>query len=136
MQVVAVPKEYNMKRHYSIHEEKYRRYGEEDRNILISELKKKVKQQTGFFSKISHDQSSALYSSYVFSLELAKAKKPFTDGSLVKKCAIEMAKAFGDAKLAEKFDSVPLSNQTLQRRVIDMGEQVEKSLIGLVEKST
>lgn len=137
MQVVSVPKEYNMKRHYStLHEEKYQSYTGESRNILISEFKKKLKQQTGIFTKISHGQSSALYASYVVSLELAKAKKPFTDGNLVKKCAIEMAKAFGETKLAEKFDSVPLSNQTLQRRVIDMGEQVETSLIGLVEKST
>jgi len=48
---------------------------------------------------------------------------------------MEMAKAFGDAKMAEKFESVPLSNQTVQRRVIDMGEQVEKSLIRLVKES-
>lgn len=47
-----------------------------------------------------------------------------------------MAKAFGDAKVAEKFDSVPLSNQTLQRRTIDMGEQIERSIIGLVAKNT
>lgn len=42
-----------------------------------------------------------------------------------------MAKAFGDAKLAKKFDSLPLSNQTLHRRVI---EQAEKSLVGLINK--
>lgn len=137
LQVLSVPKEYNMKRHYStLHEEKYNTYGGESRNILISQLKKKVKQQTGIFTKISHDQSAALYASFVVSLELAKAKKPFSDGNLVKKCAIEMAKAFGDAKLGEKFDSVPLSCQTIQRRIIDMGEQVEKSLIDLVKKST
>ena len=37
--------------------------------------------------------------------------------------------------MAEKFESVPLSNQTVQRRVIDMGEQVEKSLIRFVKES-
>lgn len=69
MQVVSVPMEYNMKRHYStLHEEKYQRYGGESQNILISELKKKLKQQTGIFTKISQGQSCALYASYVLLL--------------------------------------------------------------------
>ena len=76
------------------------------------------------FSKVLQNQSSSLYASYAVSVELAKANKPVIEGSLVKKCAMEMAKTFGDAKMAEKFESVPLSNQTVQRRVIDMGEQV------------
>ncbi|XP_056639745.1 SCAN domain-containing protein 3-like [Diorhabda sublineata] len=70
------------------------------------------------------------------SLELAKAKKPFTDGNLIEKCAVEMAKAFEDSKMAEKFQSVPLSHQTIQRRIVAMGEQVEKSLPSLVKKSS
>ena len=136
MQIVSVPKEYNVKRHYStMHENKYATYKEEARHALVADFKKKLKQQTGMFSKVLQNQSSSLYASYAVSLELAKAKKPFTEGSLVKKCAMEMAKAFGDAKMAEKFESVPLSNQTVQRRVIDMGEQVEKSLIRLVKES-
>ncbi|KAJ8880851.1 hypothetical protein PR048_017323 [Dryococelus australis] len=46
-----------------------------------------------------------------------------------------MAKAFEDTKLAEKLESVPLSHQTIQRRIIDMEEQAEKSLLSLVEES-
>ncbi|XP_076330617.1 SCAN domain-containing protein 3-like [Tachypleus tridentatus] len=84
----------------------------------------------------TESQTSALNDSYIVFLELARAKKPFIDDSLVKKCAVEMAKAFGNAKIAEKFESVQLSNQTIQRRVTDMGEQSENSLIRLVEKST
>jgi hypothetical protein len=61
------------------------------------------------------------------SLELAKAKKPFTDANLIKKCAVEMAKAFEDSKMAEKFESVQFSHQTIQRRVVAMGEQIENS---------
>ncbi|KAJ8885855.1 hypothetical protein PR048_012061 [Dryococelus australis] len=48
----------------------------------------------------------SLYPSRVVSLEIAKVKKLFTDGSLVKRCAIEIAKAFEDVKLAEKFNLV------------------------------
>lgn len=136
MQIVSVSKEYNVKRHYStMHEEKYKKYEGESRNVMIADLRKKLKQQTGMFSKITQTQTSALYASYAVSLELAKAKKPFADGNIVKRCAVEMAKAFGDAGIVEKFELVPLSNQTVQRRVTDMGEQVGKSLLGLVERS-
>lgn len=134
MQVVSVPKEYNVKRHYStIHESKYENYKEEARRILIGDLKSKLKQQTGMFQKRSQDQTHSLYASYAVSLEIAKAKKPFTDGTLAKRCAIEMAKAFEDPKLAEKFESVPLSHQTVQRRIIHMGGHVEQSILSLVK---
>nr|CAD7196070.1 unnamed protein product [Timema douglasi] len=46
----------------------------------------------------------------------------------------EVSQTFEDAKMAEKFESVPLSKQTLQRMAIDVGEEVEKSLIRLVKE--
>lgn len=55
------------------------------------------------FSQILHSQTHSLHASYAVSLELAKAKKTFTDGTLIKKCAVEMA--FEDSKMAEKFES-------------------------------
>lgn len=136
LQIISVPKEYNVKRHYStMHESKFSNCTEEARRVLVGDLKKKLKQQTCMFNKMSHIQTHSLYASYAVSLEIAKAKKPFTDGNLVKKCAIEMAKAFQDVKLAGKFESVSLSHQTVQRRITDMGEQVENSMLSLVKHS-
>lgn len=137
MQVVSVPKEYNVKRHYStMHEEKYRKYEGQSRVVLIQDLKKKLKQQTSMFHKVANTNTLALHASYAVSLEIAKAKKPFSDGSLVKRCAVEMAKAFGDTKMAEKFESVPLSHQTVQRRVADIGEQVALTLSGIIQSTS
>lgn len=137
MNIVSVPKEYNVRRHYTtMHENKYATYTNESRRALVADLKKKLKQQTGMFSKILRSQTHSLHASYAVSLELAKAKKPFTDANLIKKCAVEMAKAFEDSKMAEKFESVQLSHQTIQRRVVAMGEQVENSMLSLVKKSS
>lgn len=47
-----------------------------------------------------------------------------------------MAKALEDSKVAEKFESVALSHQTIQRRIVEMGEQVETSLLGQVKQSS
>jgi hypothetical protein len=53
---------------------------------------------------------------------------------LVKKCAVEMAKTFGDNNMAEKFQSVSLSHQTVSRRTADMGEQVTNKLTDIIDK--
>lgn len=42
---------------------------------------------------------------YAVSLELGKAKKPLSDGETVKRCAVEMAKAFGDDNMEEHLES-------------------------------
>ncbi|KAJ8890800.1 hypothetical protein PR048_010309 [Dryococelus australis] len=45
-----------------------------------------------------------------------------------------MAKAFGDVKMAEKFKSLPLFHQTVQRRIEEMGKQVALTLSDIVQK--
>jgi hypothetical protein len=80
-------------------------------------------------------QTCGFAASYKVALELAKSKKPFSDGSLVRKCAIEMAKAFGDSGMAEKFETVYLSYQTVARRVAHMDEHVRSRLCNVIEKS-
>jgi hypothetical protein len=66
------------------------------------------------FTKVAKVQTFSLSASYIVAFELTKPKKPFSDGSLVKKCAIEMGKAFGDSGMAEKFETVSLSHQTVR----------------------
>ena len=63
-----------------------------------------------------------------------KAKKPFSDGVIVKKCAIEMAKQFNEPKLAEKFETVALSHQTVARCVEHMDQYVSKKLCDTIAK--
>jgi hypothetical protein len=46
-----------------------------------------------------------------------------------------MAKAFGDSSMAEKFENVSLSHQTVARRVAHMDEHVRSELCNIIEKS-
>jgi hypothetical protein len=136
MHILSVPKEFNLKRHYSsLHGEKFNKYNRESRVAFVNYFKKNLKQQTGMFTKVAKDQTCSLAASYTVALELAKSKKPFSDGSLVKKCAIEMAKAFSDSGMAEKFETVSLSHQTVARRVAHMDEHVRSRLCNVTEKS-
>ncbi len=61
-------------------------------------------------------QQSSVKVSYAVSLVLAKAKNVLSESEIVK-CAIEMAKAFGDEKMAKNFESVSLSRRTVARRI-------------------
>jgi hypothetical protein len=45
-----------------------------------------------------------------------------------------MAKTFGDNNMAEKFQSVSLSHQTVSRRIVDMGEQVTNKHTDIIVK--
>jgi hypothetical protein len=112
----------------------FNKYDGESRFALVNGFKKKLKQQTGMFTKVAEVQTCSLAASYTVALELTKLKKPFSDGSLVKKCAIEMAKAFCDSGMAEKFESVSLSHQTVARRVAHMDEHVRSKLCNIIEK--
>jgi hypothetical protein len=136
MQVLSVSKEFILKWHYSsLHGEKLKKYDGESRVALVNDFKKKLKQQIGMFNKVAKVQTCSLAAFYTVALEPAKSKKPFSDGSLVKRYAIEMAKAFGDSGMAEKFETVSLSHQTVARRVAHMDEHVRSRLCDVTEKS-
>lgn len=128
LQNVAVMKEYNLNRHYSQHKDKYQKYTGEARAAIIADLKGKLNRQQALFTKATTVQESSLKASYLVSLELAKAKKPLSDGEIVKQCAIQMAKAFGDDNMANKFDAVSLSRRTVTRRIFDIQSHVEGKL--------
>jgi hypothetical protein len=118
----------------SLHGEKFNKYDGESGVALVNDFKKKLKQQTRMFTRVAKIQTRSLAASYTVALELAKPKKPFSDGSLVEKCAVEMAKAFGDSSMAENFETVSLSHQTVARRVAHMDEHVRSRLCNVIEK--
>ncbi len=72
-------------------------------------------------------QQSSVKVSYAVSLVLAKAKNMLSEGEIVK-CAIDMAKTFGDEKMAKNFESVSLSRRTVARRISDIQCQIQGNL--------
>lgn len=132
-QVLGVSKEYNVSRHYtSLHKSKYDKYQGSARSFLFNNLKLKLTRQKNIFQQPSN--TAGLKASYEVCLELAKSKKSFRDGELIKRCAVKMASSFGDCKMAKHFETVPLSHQTVSRRISDMAGDVLDSLKGIIEK--
>ena len=90
LETLAVMKDFNLSRYYNtLHKVKYEKYTGAARAAVLANLKSKVNQQQRLFTKATTTQESAVKASYAVSLELAKAKKPLSDGEIVKVCAVD-----------------------------------------------
>lgn len=131
-------KKYNVQRHYAkFHELEFKKYDGEFRKKEISKLKHEMKllQNSPRNDFNIEKKKQVLHASYDVSLEIARSKKSFSDGCIIKKSAIKMAKAFKEDSLAEKFESVPLSPPVVARRVTDINEYLCNKLKELIKNA-
>ncbi|PNF16242.1 hypothetical protein B7P43_G14918, partial [Cryptotermes secundus] len=126
-------KEYNIKKHYMTnHKQKFGKHSCESRKVVCDQLKKKLFQQKSLFTNETKQQEEALLASYFVTYELMKAKKALSDGELIKNCAIKMAEAFNENKVGNKFQTVPLSKQTVTRRLEDISNQISNNVKDII----
>jgi hypothetical protein len=58
----------------------------------------------GMSSAMNKLQNTSLVTCYAVAPEAVKSKTPFSDGQILKKCIMEMSKAFADNSLIAKFE--------------------------------
>lgn len=86
--------------------------------------------------KASTTSAKALEASYAVSLLVAKAKKPFTIAEdLLLPAAVVLATTMLDKNAAEKLKTVPLSNDSVCRRVDTMGTDIVEQVVGKLSDS-
>ena len=86
--------------------------------------------------KMTTTEKSFLHASYLISLQIAKTKKLYTIGEeLIKPCILSAAEQILGPEAARKFDGIPLSNNTVQRRIEDIAMDIEQQVIEEVKKS-
>ena len=125
LQVVSVSKEYNLKRDYKTsHKNQLEKYERAAREAVVKDLKSKYDRQRSCMNNFTKTTLSDQKASYEISLILPKNGKAFRDGEIIKECSIKMALAFGDEKMAKQFETVPLSHQTVARKVMKLSEHV------------
>ena len=133
LQIVSVPKEYNLKRHYETrHKSQYEQYDGDARIAVVKNLKGKYYKQINCMTNFTKTYLSDKKACYKVSLILAKNGKVFRDGETVKKCTIKMALEFGNTKMAKQFETVPLSHQTVARRVMELNDHVSSKVKDIV----
>ena len=111
---VSVAKECNVKRHYdTLHKHEYEKYSGTERKNVLQNLKSKLEKEIRTMLNFVSSRSSSPAASYKVAFLLPKEMESFREGKLVKACAIKMAEAYGEKKVAERFKRVSLSHQTV-----------------------
>ncbi|GFY60422.1 general transcription factor II-I repeat domain-containing protein 2 [Trichonephila inaurata madagascariensis] len=69
----------------------YSEYTESLRIVKFEALKRGLKSQQHLFTKINTAQEAATRTSFHVALEIAKRRKPFANGEMIKECVIAVA---------------------------------------------
>lgn len=85
-------------------------------------------------TELNINNRQKLAASYAVAWEIGK-KHNFSSGEFIKTCAIAMAKAFNNTAAMKQFESVPLSRQTISRRIININNYLENELRTRIEES-
>jgi len=79
--------------------------------------------------------TSLLMVSYLIALEIAKCKNPYSIGEeLIKPSLVAACNEVLGQSAASKMKEIPLSNDTVERRISDMAEDTERQLIEKIKK--
>ncbi|XP_049321925.1 protein FAM200B-like [Astyanax mexicanus] len=98
----------------------------------LHELKASKKCLTASCSK----QEQALRASYHVAFRIAKAKKPHTIAEeLILPAAMDMVREVLDGAAADKLKTIPLSNDTIARRIKDMSDNIKQQTTARVQTS-
>ncbi|KII68113.1 SCAN domain-containing protein 3 [Thelohanellus kitauei] len=90
----------------------------DSRKEFIHRIEGALDTQQSFFTKTNEHSKSIVIASYEITLLLARKKKPFTDAEEIIKPAFNIAaRMLGDINCEKIFDQIPLSNNTMTRRV-------------------
>ena len=134
-EMISVMKEYNVQRHYStLHVTGYDKYTGEARRALLNDLKSNLRKRQEKMFQLVKPSSSTTIASCDVSLLMAKSKKAFSDGDLIKRCAIAMGKAMGFNDAARGFEKIPLSHQTVARRVEELSNFVQEKVMNQIQQ--
>ncbi|XP_067937246.1 general transcription factor II-I repeat domain-containing protein 2A-like [Watersipora subatra] len=136
--IISLPKKGNLERHFTTMHKRYENdfpAQSELRKIKLKELKSQLAAQQSIFTRPNTRGKAAKIASYRVCQVLAKHKKPFQDGAMVKEAFMEAADSlFVDFKNKDEIMSaikdVQLSRSTMTRRC----EEIEKNVTAQLQR--
>lgn len=134
---VAVAKKYNLERHYRQNHSKFDKdypVGSSIRDDYLLKKKRELLNQQNIFVKRHNELESMVKASYEISLLLAKKKKPFSDGEIVKEALTIFAQNCDDKNVKAEAESISLSRHTVTRRVEEMAVDISGQIQEIVTK--
>jgi len=95
-----------------------------------------LKIENKIITQASTTDTSLLTASCLISLQITKSKKPYSIGEkLIKPSLIVVCNEALGQSAASKMKDIPLSNDTVERRISDMAEYTETQLTEKIQKS-
>lgn len=93
-------------------------------------LNDQFKSSTNSMKTYCHATVSAVKASYLLAYRIAKNNKPHTIGeNLILPAAIDMCTEILGKEAANKLKTIPASNNTVQRRIVDISENIKQQLL-------
>lgn len=134
---IATLKKGNVERHFSTCHSKYKSdypASSELRKAKIKELKLCLKTQQSFFTKPVLKHEAANIASFRVSKLIAQRKRPFEEGEVMKEAFLEAADSLfatfkNKAEIVAAIKDMPLSRQTVTRRVELMAEDISSQIL-------
>ena len=84
---------------------------------------------------IIYSHSHAVRASFAVAWKIARAKAPHTTGeNLIKPASVEMARIMCGDAVAKKLEMVPLSNDTMKRRIEELSRNVLQQTIATIRR--
>lgn len=133
---VALPKRGNLERHFKTLHKNYETdfpQKSELRRRKLQDLKSSLKAEQSMFKRPAKQSVAATIASFKISYILAKHKKPFEDGVMVKEAFVEAAEVLFDdfknkTEILSAIKEVQLSRPTVTRRVEIISRDLETKL--------
>lgn len=129
-QSVAVPKEYNVKRHYQTHEsthgpDKYT--GGEERKGELKRLEANLASQQQLFTGARDANENSTKASYEVSALIAKQSKPFSEGKFIKDCVMKAVDNICPEK-KQDFENMCLARTTVTKRIEEISADIKRQV--------
>lgn len=103
----------------------------------FKQLKSQHKSQGKAMASFTQTQLVGIESSFIIAYEIAKAKKAFRLAEqVIQPCVLKVVSALFGESASKKIESVPLSHQTISRRVSEIATDVKQQLYSRLKQST
>ena len=114
-----------------LHRQKvYSNYKDKDVNFFKRKRDSVKRERFDSTGEFQQHFRSIVEASYVVSFMIAKQYKPYTIGEiLIKPCASKMARIVLGEESEMKLQQIPLSNDTVQRRIVELSDNIKKEQV-------
>lgn len=112
----------NLRRHYEkSHSDFSDHFPEKSelRSKKIKSLKSSLNSQVNFMTKFTRESKSLSLASFMMSWNIARDKRPYTEGDFIKKNMLDIIKTLdpNNTKLLNSIENIPASRHTVERRI-------------------